>query len=342
MQTRAAARSAAAAAVSRPAAVTPSPKRRKACSLQNLSGSRSILEEDHDAGTADATREEMKKMVLSRLMAADTSALPSSRSSSTQIATTTLDGWCLVDGLTHCASAADGKLLPLIEEHGPPSFYLDHLKKIRGNGRSDASRRDCYKSFRSLCRIVAGQQLAGPAAKTIWRRLLEVVGSTEDDTSNLTPQRILSIAKGGESAVESNLRSPAGLSKTKARCIVDLARHYSEGHLSDELILEGKDCNGDPVDDDGIRSRLLSVKGIGPWSVNMLLLFQLHRPDILPITDLAVCNGTGNLFNVKGSAKGGKVCMKKDADVIKDLHEPFAPYRSISAYYMYKCSGMKT
>ncbi|KAL9190603.1 hypothetical protein ACHAXT_000309 [Thalassiosira profunda] len=242
-----------------------------------------------------------------------------------------MGGWCLVDGLTHCGLASNGILLPLIREHGPPAFYIDHIKDKKSEEKGSCVD-DEHKSFRSLCRIVAGQQLAGNAAKTIWRRLLSVVDATEDDPSNLTPESILSIVENGD--MESDLRSPAGLSNAKCRCIVAIASSYRDGSLSEVLLSkEGAD--------DDVRSRLLNIKGLGPWSVDMFLLFQCHRSNVLPIGDLAVRNGTSNLWKVKGKAKGGGLCPKKDEAVIVKLHEDFAPYRSISSYFMYKCSGMK-
>lgn len=248
----------------------------------------------------------------------------------------------LVDGLTHCATASNGILLPLIKEHGPPQFYLDHIIKNRvtssstedDDAQSNASNiSDNYQSFRSLCRIVSGQQLAGNAAKTIWRRLLQVVDATEEDTSNLTPEQILIIVENGD--METDLRAPAGLSNAKCNCIVTIATNFQDGTLSDNILLGGE------VADDEVRSLLLDIKGLGPWSVDMFLLFQVHRSNILPIGDLAFRNGTRNMWGVTGKAKGGGLCQKKDRQVMEGCHQPFAPYRSISSYYMYKISGMK-
>eukprot|EP00581_Thalassiosira_minuscula_P002737 CAMPEP_0183747778 /NCGR_PEP_ID=MMETSP0737-20130205/67437_1 /TAXON_ID=385413 /ORGANISM="Thalassiosira miniscula, Strain CCMP1093" /LENGTH=405 /DNA_ID=CAMNT_0025983495 /DNA_START=220 /DNA_END=1438 /DNA_ORIENTATION=- len=301
-------------------------------------------------------RDEMQKLVLSHANVAnddnenDTSNR-SLRGSSTAINTNTIGGWCLVDGLVHCAMASNGILLPLMKEHGPPAFYLDHINTTNKRSQEDSSNtntNDGFTSFRSLCRIVAGQQLAGPTAKTIWRRLLRVADATEDDPTNLTPDRILSLVANGD--VEKELRAPAGLSNAKCNCIIGIATSFREGILSDRLLLGGNEqeenddddgVKSSPNGDDEVRSRLLGIKGLGPWSVDMFLLFQCHRSDILPVGDLAFRNGTSNLWKVKGRAKGGGFCQKKDEHVIKELHEPFAPYRSISSYYMYKCSGMK-
>jgi len=309
--------------------------------------------------------------------------------------TVTRGGWCLVDALTHCATASDGILAPLIRAHGPPRCYLDYLreqqqrqhqrqhyprsKQQRCNADSEDVD-DAHSSFRSLCRIVSGQQLAGAAANTIWRRLLETVGATEEDPSALTPERILSFASGSssnsnssnddddndyasddnasesekEERVEMRLRKPAGLSRAKCRCILAIAERFSSGDLSDDLLMgAGAGTGTDSSGLEAVRSRLLSVKGLGPWSVDMFLLFHCQRSDVLPLGDLAVRNGTAFLWklspsgsrgNAGGSGSGSRsprrtLCAKKDAGILNRAHEPFAPYRSISSHYMYRVVG---
>jgi hypothetical protein len=164
--------------------------------------------------------------------------------------------------------ASDGILLPLIREHGPPPFYIDHIRKNGSAFFGDSPCKDLSpttngdKSFATLCRIVSGQQLAGGAALTIWRRLLRVVGATADDTSNLSPDRVLSIAEDGDA--ESELRAPAGLSNAKCNCIIAIARCFRDGTLSDDVLL------GRGATDDEVKSRLKAVKGVGPWTVRVL------------------------------------------------------------------------
>ena len=287
-------------------------------------------------------REEMRKLVLSHLNI--------NNNSKSDINTNTQGGWCLIDALTHCSLQSNGILLPLIMKHGPPQFYVEHIQKNNshsssseddssdGDDNDDKSNefsRDEYKSFRSLCRVVSGQQLHGNAANAIWRRLLSVVDATEDNPENLTPESILSLVKHGD--VETDLRAPAGLSNAKAKCIIAIAENFQEGTLSDDILLGAAEANNEGI----IRSRLLAIKGLGQWSVDMFLLFQCHRSDILPIGDLAFRNGTSKLWGVKGKARHGGLCQKKDETVMKDLHAAFAPYRSVSSYFMYKCSGMK-
>lgn len=257
--------------------------------------------------------------------------------------TTTLHGWCLVDALVHCGNASNGILAPLILEHGPPGIYMDHIREkykmaqeTKGKGTKDneSDRMEDYPSFRALCRTVAGQQLAGKAAVSIWRRLVGVVtGTTESEKEKdislstlqyFTPEAVLAVVEDSEDT--ESLRKPAGLSRAKCDCILAIARSFRDGSLSEAFLTQ-------PKNDEEIRSQLLSIKGLGPWSADMFLMFRCHRSNLLPIGDLAVRNGTGVLWKANNAKP---LCAKKDAKFITECHEPFEPYRSVSSYYMYK------
>jgi DNA-3-methyladenine glycosylase II len=309
-----------------------------------------------EAATATAiTRDTIQRLVESRVLddgigescrdntttSADTEETKIKGDDSNINATTdtrTLSGWCLVDALYHCANASDGILAPLILEHGPPSFYLDHLRKETAATKKTSPRitfDEDYPSFLSLCRTVAGQQLAGAAAETIWRRLVGVVSGTTAETEAagvsalstpslqaFTPKALLAVVekKGME-----RLRKPAGLSNAKCNCIVAIARCFEAGTLSEAFLMPDYDTIDNTEE---VRSRLLSIKGLGPWSVDMFLMFRCHRSNVLPIGDLAVRNGTAALWRTAHA--------KKDAAAVTELHAPFEPYRSVSSYYMYK------
>jgi len=108
-------------------------------------------------------------------------------------------------------------------------------------------------------------------------------GATPDNPYNLTPNFILSIAeetttttngKEDGDAIETKLRKPAGLSNAKVKSIIDLARHYERGDLSDHFLLGNDDGDrNNKTDDETIRTRLLQVKGLGPWSCDMFCYF---------------------------------------------------------------------
>ena len=80
----------------------------------------------------------------------------------------------------------------------------------------------------------------------------------------------------------------------------------------------------------------MKVKGMGPWSCDIFLIFHYHRSDILALGDLGARIGTGAFFGVRGKRNNNTLCEKKDGDLTRRLHEPFASYRSISTYYMQK------
>jgi 3-methyladenine DNA glycosylase/8-oxoguanine DNA glycosylase len=73
----------------------------------------------------------------------------------------------------------------------------------------------------------------------------------------------------------------------------------------------------------------------------MFFLFNLHRPNLLPIIDLKMRKGTCALWGLKGHGEGGGLYFDKDMHIIEERHMPFVPYRSISSYYMYKLMKLR-
>jgi 3-methyladenine DNA glycosylase/8-oxoguanine DNA glycosylase len=306
--------------------------------------------------------------------------------------TKTKSGWCLKEGLVHIVGVNDEKMMPLVQQHGLPLIYslleqqqelttattcrhdtaIEDNKERKGTSKSERDEtstlnkndnpeskiqpptqppQDC---FQSLCRIVAGQQLAGAAARTVWNRLQATAGY------DLTPSVILALSQRG---LEHHLQKPAGLSGSKARSIVALAEAFSvqEGEDKEEMEEEKEDrarrggdlvpsCGGigrlsddflTSADDKDVREALLAVKGIGPWSCDMFMMFYLERSNILPIGDLGVRKGIAKHFGVRGKAKGGALCPKADADIIYKTLQPYHPYQSLVAYYMWRVADTK-
>jgi len=236
--------------------------------------------------------------------------------------TQTKGDWCLKEGLLHVCSANGGHLLPLLHQHGPPTYYHSLKDHCKHSSSPTDNMKAPSTAFESLCRIVAGQQLAGSAAQAVWRRLLE---TTND---NLTPETIVALTENG--GLVDKLQKPAGLSLAKARSILDLSEHFMRGDLSEELL--------QTASEERVREALLQVRGLGPWSCDMFLMFSLERSNILPVGDLGVRKGLCKAFSLKGSAKGGSLCPKKDLDRIQATVEPFAPYQSLLSFYMWKAA----
>lgn len=233
--------------------------------------------------------------------------------------TQTKGRWCLKEGLVHVCSVHDSNLLPLVERHGPPSYY-HHCRHQPENSPTDNLKAP-QNSFQSLCRIVAGQQLAGSAAQAVWKRLLD---TTQDD---LTPATILELRN--EDLVDC-LKKPAGLSLAKTNCIVDLSEHYERGDLNEEFFQTSSESV--------VKEALLQVKGLGPWSCDMFLMFFLERNNVLPLGDLGIRKGLAKHFSLRGSAKHGALCPKKDLELIQNNVKPFEPYQSLLSFYMWKAA----
>lgn len=180
------------------------------------------------------------------------------------------------------------------------------LREVIGRHPAPTVRRS-RNVFRSLCRAVIGQQLSGAAAEAIYRRFL----AQFDGRGFPTPAAVLG-------ATHEELRA-AGLSGAKARTVHDLAAKLEDGTVPRRRL--GR------MSDDGLREVLTQVKGIGPWSVDMFLIFALWRADVLPVGDLGVRKGVQRHFGLD---------ELPDAEAMRELAEPWAPYRTVASWYMWR------
>lgn len=170
-----------------------------------------------------------------------------------------------------------------------------------------------------------GQQLHGTAAKAIWVKTCDVFGGED----NLLPSSVLSLVGESKNGIES-LKVPAGLSRAKANAIVDLASHFEEGKLSDEILMDPT------IADNELKSKLLALKGIGEWTFTMFAIFELHKPDLLAVGDLGVRRSIAKIFSIRGSGRKGLLHENNDRDRMMSITAPFAPYRSLFTWYMWR------
>jgi len=168
-------------------------------------------------------------------------------------------------------------------------------------------------SFKSLARAIFFQQLAGPAARAIMGRVL--VALETDEEKWYKPARFLK-------ATDEELRA-AGLSRQKMAYLRDLADKFASGFLSEDEF--------EDMDDEDVIKRVTEVKGIGRWTAEMFLMFSLGRPDILPVDDLGVKNGMRIAYALDEMPK---------AEVMREIAEPWAPYRSVGTWYMWRALGV--
>ena len=161
--------------------------------------------------------------------------------------------------------------------------------------------------FEYLIRSIVYQQLSGKAAATIHTRLLNLFPDR-----SITPQRLLE-------KPDSRLRS-AGLSHSKCLALRDLAAKARLRELPTTRQLQR-------LADQEIIDRLTQIRGIGPWTVQMLLIFYLGRPDVLPIGDLGVRKGYQQLRGFK---------ILPDPDKLERAGRRWRPYRSVATWYLWR------
>jgi DNA-3-methyladenine glycosylase II len=187
----------------------------------------------------------------------------------------------------------DPVLRRLVTEAGPP-----HLSPPAAS------------HFAALVRAIVYQQLASPAATAIFGRLTTALGG------DVTPQRLLSLP-------DAALRS-AGLSARKAASLRDLAAKVLDGTVtldSAKLAVQS---------DDEVIARLSSVRGIGIWTAQMFLIFQLMRLDVWPTEDLGVRKGYGLAWGIPTPT----------AKQLEPLGDSYRPYRSVVTWYCWRAAEL--
>ena len=163
------------------------------------------------------------------------------------------------------------------------------------------------RRFAELARAIVYQQLAGKAAAAIWSRVAAAVGEP------FTPEAVLS--------TDPDLLRAAGLSGAKTAAVLDLAAHVDDGRV--QLARAGRMTDAELVE------HLTVVRGIGPWTAQMFLIFQLGRVDVWPTGDLGVRAGFAQLFDLPTTP---------DAKELAVLGAPYAPYRSVLAQWCWRAT----
>lgn len=163
--------------------------------------------------------------------------------------------------------------------------------------------------FEALARAICFQQLSGKAAGTIYGRFEEAVGGT------ITPEAILATPL-------DDLRR-AGLSGAKAASVIDLSEKVLDATVPLGALKK--------LDDDELVARLVVVRGIGRWTAEMFLIFQLRRLDVWPIDDLGVRKGYGLAWGLSAMPTPKELTA---------LGEPLRPYRSVAAWYCWRATEL--
>lgn len=208
----------------------------------------------------------------------------------------------LDEALAHLRSR-EPKLGALIDRAGPFTLKPDALPS----------------PFESLLESILYQQLHGKAAATIHRRVRKYYGGDPSPKALLdTPDEVL---------------RAAGVSGNKTKAMKDLAAKTLDGTVpTHAAILKMSDAD--------IVERLTEVRGIGPWTVEMLLIFRLGRPDVLPVTDYGVRKGYALTFMRVPKSRPLAAADLPKPDVLFKRGERWRPFRSVASWYMWRACDL--
>lgn len=196
---------------------------------------------------------------------------------------------------------------------------VDHIEKSCDNlavfiGQLGGKRlpvRNEGSPFIALSRAIAYQQLSGKAAGTIHGRFLDLFPERQP-----SPERTLALPV-------SALRG-VGLSQAKTLSIIDLAEKWLTGELPSAWKMAR-------MADHEVTTCLCSVRGIGPWTAQMYLIFNMGRPDIMPATDLAIQKGVQNIYRMR---------KLPSPDQVMTRTKHLAPFRSVASWYFWRASEL--
>jgi len=185
-----------------------------------------------------------------------------------------------------------------------PHFY-EHIKGIKILDFQEHEKTDMYHA---LIRAIMGQQLSVKAAQTIYDRFTTLFESDYPDPHHLV-------------TLDDAVLRTKGVSRQKAGYLRNVAQFFI-----DEAWLDGRE---EKLDDDILIEKLTSIKGVGIWTVQMMLMFKMNRPDIFAVDDLGVQNAMKSIFDFDLK---GKALRKR----IVELSECWSPYRTIGCMYLWR------
>jgi DNA-3-methyladenine glycosylase II len=173
---------------------------------------------------------------------------------------------------------------------------------IRTHPKVFLSRRG--EAFMTLARAIVGQQISVKAAQSVWDRFAACVGE-------VTPEKVLS--------KDRPVLRACGLSDRKTEYIADLAQHFADGAIRVQRWPQ--------MSDEEIIAELVEVRGIGRWTAEMFLIFNLLRPDVFPLDDLGLQKAIRISYYKK---------RKVSVNAMRRLGESWRPWRSVATWYLWR------
>ena len=189
---------------------------------------------------------------------------------------------------------------------------LKHLKKVdekMGRLIVEFEKPEFKKDsnyFEALVRAIVYQQLSGKAAATIYKRFKNLFPQNKHFTPIMVKERS-----------HEELRS-AGLSNQKASYIHNIANAFYTGAIQKDI---------DTIGDNEVIECLTTIKGVGPWTAKMFLMFTLNRPDVFPVTDLGIQKGFQLFFQFD---------VLPSTKKMMEIAEAWRPYRTLASWYLWR------
>jgi DNA-3-methyladenine glycosylase II len=189
--------------------------------------------------------------------------------------------------------SVDHVMRGLIDAGGPI-----HPERDRRGSRPDP--------YEALARAIVGQQLSTKAARSIWERLVDILGGTFPQASDLL-------------AVDAHTIRSAGLSRAKVNFLTDLAQRIDDGRLDLGRLAE--------LPDEDVIAALTEIKGVGPWTAEMFLIFHLARPDVISTGDLGIRRAAQIAYGLED--------LPGPTD-LERIAEPWRPHRTLGCLYLWR------
>jgi DNA-3-methyladenine glycosylase II len=158
--------------------------------------------------------------------------------------------------------------------------------------------------FQTLARAVVGQQISVKAADSVWARFVDFVGTVQ-------PEQVVRL--------ELEALAACGLSRRKAEYLRDLAGHFVDGRIEPE--------RWENMPDEGVIAELIDVRGIGRWTAEMFLIFNLLRPDVWPVDDIGLQKAVAVHYLEK---------ERPTPRALRQHGERHAPWRTVATWYLWR------
>ena len=164
-------------------------------------------------------------------------------------------------------------------------------------------------AFRTLINAIVGQQISVAAADSIWRRLLATIVPFEPHRLATTPP--------------DQLRA-LGLSQRKAEYALGIAQAFASGSIDPSQWPQ--------MDDETVAAQLTALRGVGPWTAHMMLIFHLHRPDVLPLGDIGLVNAAARLYDWEVVAPD----LRSRQQRLQAHADRWRPYRTVATWFIWR------